>query len=355
MRAWLLVGLAVSLAACSSIGPKTVPRDRFDYSTAITESWKRQTLLNIVKLRYCDPPVFVDVGQIIAAYSLETAASVGGTLSSGNAVQGDFLALGGAARFIDRPTVTYTPLTGNKFIKGLMTPLPPDAVFSAIQSGWPADAVLFLALRTFSGLNNQATTIAGVSLADAGFLRVLELMRRIQISGAMGMRVHKGSQGEPASLLTFRGEDVSPETLEEMRELRRLLRLSLTGGEFTLVTGQIPFSDREIAVQTRTMLQIMSTLSGQVDVPPEHVSEGRASPGWAQAGTPQEQTRMLRVSSGAGEPDDAYVAVNYRDHWFWIDDRDLRSKRVFALMMLFFSLADTGDREGQPVITIPAQ
>src|SRR6185369_8900927 len=131
------------LTGCHSIGPRTVPRDRFEYSGSISESWKRQTLLNIVKLRYMDPPTFVDVGQIVSGYTLETALNAGGNLSSAGAVQGNSLSAGAAARFTDRPTITYTPLTGAKFIRTLMTPLPPDSVLFTVQSGWPANAVFF--------------------------------------------------------------------------------------------------------------------------------------------------------------------------------------------------------------------
>src|SRR5689334_20510414 len=111
---------AIALTGCKSIGPGTVPRDRFAYSDSISDSWKRQTLLNIVKLRYFDPPIFVDVGQIVAGYSLETTLSAGGSISSAGAVQGNSATVGGAAKYTDRPTVTYTPLTGNKFVKALM-------------------------------------------------------------------------------------------------------------------------------------------------------------------------------------------------------------------------------------------
>ena len=63
------------LCACTNIGPDTIARDRFDYSSSISDSWKRQTLLNIVKLRYSDPPIFVDVGQIVSGYTFETGIS----------------------------------------------------------------------------------------------------------------------------------------------------------------------------------------------------------------------------------------------------------------------------------------
>ena len=59
------------LASCSTgclhprIGPQSLPRDRADYSNSLSDSWKEETLLNIVKVRYLDPPVFVEWGMLL--------------------------------------------------------------------------------------------------------------------------------------------------------------------------------------------------------------------------------------------------------------------------------------------------
>src|SRR5262245_54209967 len=109
---------------CMTLGPRTIPRDRFDYVASMNESWKRQALINIVRLRYLEPPSFVDVGQIVSGYSLETGIDAGGQLARTGA--GDtFLRAGGHTVFTDRPTITYTPMTGRRFVRGLMTPIPP--------------------------------------------------------------------------------------------------------------------------------------------------------------------------------------------------------------------------------------
>jgi hypothetical protein len=56
--------VSMTLGACRSVGPGTIPRDQFDYSTAIGDAWKRQLLLNIVKMRYGEPPIFMEVASV---------------------------------------------------------------------------------------------------------------------------------------------------------------------------------------------------------------------------------------------------------------------------------------------------
>ncbi len=354
LLALMLPGL-LALTGCHSIGPSTVARDRADYSSSISESWKRQTLLNIVKLRYLDPPIFVDVGQIVAGYTLETGIAAGGTFPQMNTMGGDTATVTGSARYTDRPTITYVPLTGNQFVKALMTPLPPESVFFMIQSGWPADGVLMASAASINGCKNQETGLTGATPPTPEFLRVLELLRNIQQSGAVSLRVKQDAQKQQTSILTFRAKDVPEPILAEMKELRQLLKLDPDAAEFTLVFGGTAAHDKELAVLTRSLLQIMTTMAVQAEVPEADVKEGRATPGIKTGDAMTPGHGLVRIRCSKGKPSDASVAVAYRDQWFWIDDRDLRSKRAFAFMLMLFTLADTGQKEGLPLITIPAQ
>lgn len=79
MRGALLVATTLALVACQAVGPLSVPRDRMDYADPIGQSWKQQMLLSIVKLRYLDTPVSLDISSVVTSYSLGGEVRLGGT------------------------------------------------------------------------------------------------------------------------------------------------------------------------------------------------------------------------------------------------------------------------------------
>jgi hypothetical protein len=336
------------------MGPKTVDMDRFDYSTAIADSWKQQTLLNIVKIRYMDLPVFVDVASVVAGYSMQTGITVGATASSDRAVQGDFFNGIGQAVYTDRPTITYVPLTGEKFLRGLITPIDPKNIFSMLQSGYAADFILGLTVESLNGVRNRSTAGGIVREADPDFIRALELLRDIQSAGAVGLRVESSTAKGSTGVMFFRRDDVSPEIAQKAAEVRRLLKMPTEGQKFTLIFSPVRGADDELAVSSRSMLQIMGAFASYLDVPQEDLKAHRAVPSFENA-DPTTRRDTVRIHSGKDKPADAFVVVRYRNHWFWIDDGDWKTKRALTAVMFFFTIAETGGGDNLPLITIPAQ
>lgn len=346
---------ALVLAGCTHLGPLTVAVDRFDYSTAIADSWKQQTLLNIVKLRYADLPVFVDVASIVSGYSIQTGVSVTGTVSSERAIQGDFASVLGQAIYTDRPTITYVPMTGEKFLRGLITPIDPKNVFFLLQSGYAADFILGMAIESLNGVRNRSTAGGIVRDADPDFVRALVLLRDVQTAGAFGMRVEEDKVKGSTGVVFFRRDDVAPEVAEKCAEIRRLLRLPPDKQKFELVYSPTRGGENELAVNSRSMLQIMQAFSSRVDVPEDHLGDGSAWPSVSNGlGTPDSELGP-RIHSGKNKPAGAFAAVRYRDHWFWVDTGDRQTKRALTVVMFFFTLAESGPSEKLPLVTIPAQ
>jgi hypothetical protein len=341
------------LTGCSGLGPKTIPRDRFNYATAISNSWKSQMLLNTVKIRYADAPVFVDVASVISQYALEGEIRLGASWSDG--ISGDGQNVGGTGKYRDQPTITYAPLIGKKFSESLMTPIPPPAIFFLIQAGWPVDFVFRICVQTINNIHNRSGAQIDRREADPEFYRLISLLKDVQKSGAVGMRIEVGKDKKQATVFSFRAKHISPEVLTRIRSAKRILGLDPDQREFKVVYGSTPRDNTEVAVLSRSMLEIIVEMASYIDVPDKHVVEGRTYESFiGQMDVSEEFGPLITISSDSdsNKPDDEFVAVRYRNHWFWIDDRDLRSKRTFSFLMLLFSFTES-EKAYAPVVTIP--
>jgi hypothetical protein len=257
-----------------------------------------------------------------------------------------------ASTYTDRPTVVYQPLTGVDFLKRLMTPIPPSSVLFMVQSGYSAELVMPIMLNSINGLNNASNRLRRP--ADPKFIRLVALMREGQLAGAIQMRIERSRDGAESSVIIFEsGRD--PQLTARSREIKSILGIKPDLREFGVYFGGYSGKDNEIAMNTRSMLQIMLEFAAVVQVPESDVVQGKATLGLADTareGAPNGPP--LRILVTDNQPQYAYVAAEYDRKWFWIADTDIQSKYTFAVIMLLFSIADTGVKGSAPVVTIPA-
>ncbi len=339
--------IALTAAGCARVPAGRINADRMDFGQVIQESWKRQTLLNVVRLRYADAPMFLDVASIINSYSL--GGSVSGGASFQKAPSSDTLSLGAAGYWSNTPTVTYQPLMGDRFTRSLLQPVPPAAVFQLMQGGLPPGLVMTTVVKSINGLRNDSFGTAG----DPGFRELVEALSRLQSSGALGNRIEARKDGS-ALIMIIRREGAATPPPEEVRRVRELLGLGEGISEVEVIYGMAPRNNSEVAMITRTMLGLMMEMAFAVELPTAQAASAVTSPGTGQAGLAQAALRM-RIRSGTAAPENAYVAVPYQGYWYWIDKTDVTSKGTFTFLMILFSLAETGQASVAPVVTVPSR
>ena len=76
----------------------------------------------------------------------------------------------------------------------------------------------------------------------------------------IGLRVRKISDREAATLIVF-SKKQTPAVEADRAEVRKLLGLNPEADEFSVVYGSVAANDKEIALLTRSMLEILSDLS----------------------------------------------------------------------------------------------
>lgn len=356
--------LAVSLVACATQGPQRLPRERFDYSEAISTSSKEQMLANIVRFRYLDFPVFMAVNSVITSYSYEGSVGVTGTTGLPETLGDDAFTAEGNLAYAERPTITYAPLSGEDFTRRLMTPIPIEAIFSLGQTGWDVELLLLTGISRINDVENLPFDVDLLADTNEGqqrskreiaqlqrFRRVVDLF--LSLSEQDVIELQKPDDESEQDLLVF-DDDVADELQPAVAEFKELLDLAPDRNSFRVTARLTRRKADEIVIHSRSLLAIMSFLSKGVEVPDPHLSQG-----WVQAFSLPEDSGgrdilPLRVRTQARRPDDAFCAVLYQNHWFYVEQADQTSKAVFQMLLALFELqAPTGGAVA-PVLTLPA-
>jgi len=335
------------------MGPRTIPADQFDYSTAIGDAKKQQILANIVKLRYAEWPVFLEVYQVVAGYNWEhtgTAAfSIRRLFDSG---ESDNAQLGYVGRFVERPTITYSPLGGERFMRSILTPARPEVMLSLIEAGWPADRLFMTMVDSVNGKTNRRFAYETLHPADPAFIRFVQLLKKIHMANAFSMRIRETGENNTTNELHFRPHLLDEGTRRELNDVKALLGLNPDTDTYEVVWGLVSDNPDTIAIKTRSVIQVMAALAVFVELPPEEIAEGGAfgtqlTPKEAEGDLPP----LISIQSGRSAPADAFVAVRYHDQSFWIDGDDLNSKLSLAYLTLLLTVNETSDIRG-PQLTI---
>jgi hypothetical protein len=395
--------VAASAGASGCLGPETVRYTRLRYNEVVRDTNDEQLLINIVRLRYADSPIFIDLPNITSQVEL---ASRGNYLGGyGNQVRGPASLGFGELSLRDTPTLSYHPREGREIAKALLTPLSSD-LFIVVNGGANIEQLLLLSLNDINDVPNAAratTLIPRVPDDNALFVHAIRILASLRDRDAtelaFGTGDESGDSSDPMPASSVEGRDLlnaardgyafrAPKKDEvtlvkrekglylrvrpayvnspEMVEIERIFHLTPGLTKYRIrselteeVNGKLPnpLENDTIYMNLRSVLQVMTFLSKGVCVPQEHVTSGVAPVTLDQDGQPYDWTRVTAghfiVHAQKRRPRAAEVAVHYRGYWFYIALDDVNSRSALAILEIVFALQESDGKNAGPLLTLP--
>ncbi|MFC1882154.1 hypothetical protein ACFL2S_11740 [Thermodesulfobacteriota bacterium] len=361
----LLIAAALFLiSGCAAQGAKRVPADRFDYNGAIAQSTREQMLLNIVRSRYLEVPVFLTVSSVLTQYEYDRSVGLTGILEFGSGTTDR--AIGEAnLRFSERPTITYLPVEGQEFSAQLLSDIPSEIIFAAAQAGWPVDVFMRIGIQRLGAVENMSFGEIPAS-GDSGsktqvesdvkklkrFKRMIDLIFILSDREVIEVQEIKENGKDERYLMI--AEEVSEDMRPMLAELRQLIGLS-NRNRFR-ITGRVTnIKDDEISIQTRSVMAMMEFMARGVEVPREHLEDGWVID-YGLQNTEGELARELvpfKMHSSKNRPENVFAAVRFRDYWYYVDHADITSKRALSLIIVLFRLQAPTPSGAAPILTLP--
>jgi hypothetical protein len=156
-------------------------------------------------------------------------------------------------------------------------------------------------VHEINGIRNRYGGDLRTRPADPEFYALLRDLRRIRTAGGIGLRVQRTDRTE-AILMTFR-QHVDPAITETILTVRQRLGLDPTAQEIRVVYGSVAANNRELAILSRSILEILIDLASFISVPETHVRERRVGPTHEDERGAEGPIRpLIRIGSAAARP-----------------------------------------------------
>lgn len=355
----ILLGSTLLTSCHPKVGPANLRDDCLSYNSALQGTNDAQILLNIVRMRYSDTPTFLQVGIISSAYEFKKAISGEFKDVFRDSITGDVLKLG--LELNEKPTVTYSPLRGEGFVKEFMSPISFETILLLNSSGWGIDRILRCCVQRMNDLKN-APTASGPTPSYIpefkSFRELMEIFRQLEMIDAINIVVVKNvNTGKRDIVFELDPSLASPDQLKRIWTLLGVAEGSLHI-RFVPYHGQERAPD-EVMLQTRSPLSVLYFLAQGVNVPPYDETRGVVALTTDECGNGFNWQEVLEgimdIQSTSMELNQCYlprrIRVCYRGFEFFIDDRDINSKATFSMVSQLMSL-QTGC-VAIPALTLP--
>lgn len=337
------------LASCASLGPSSITWNRTDFNKAIQQTDAQQLLLNIVRQRFNDPVMFLDVASVSSSMSRSTSLNLSAFVPTGPSFNSYTGGLGGA--FSESPLIFYTPNTGEKFVRQILTPLDLRTLSLMLESGWSIERILLVSTDAINDIRNS-TVGAGPRGENpyTTFRQLLSALRDLQRDGRL---IPSLSPNGDALILS-----PSPEARDSVpyKTACQLLSIPCDGSPIRLRPGIGTAAQGSgfITLTTRSLYGAFYFLSDGVDVSPGELARGTVKARSVANGPFDNDSGLFHIRTSASDPGEASIKVPYRDSWYYIAENDSDTKTTFALISMMLMLQSGDTARIQPLVSIPA-
>lgn len=342
----LLLLLQLAVQGCAVLGPASIKGGRASYNEAIVQTNNEQVLAMIVRMRYGEPVGLLAVSSVTA--NLHIQATLGSEFGIGTEsnYEGNLTPLSAGLAYEENPTISYTPVQGEQYMRQLLSPIPMDLTVLLLNALGHSPQAAALLLRSINEIQNPQSAVD----ASSRFGQVLDVLAALTRAGNLAWTQRPAGDGIE---LTFSGS--GEEYATQVKTLYDLLGFespSLRDARTSLPVragfGRPP--QPAIELRSRSLFELFGLAAAAVEVPEEHLRSGLAPAGAEPAAGP-----YMRIHATDHCPRGAMIAVKHHGYWYAIDGADTASKLTFRIIEALMSvrMAETIGRAPAPLLTVP--